>query len=99
MRAHDLALKFNPATFGTSGSYGLAPDVRPIAYAKIGSHAKAAGIATNVGTICSGRPPLPIFRKVVILPFLMGPDSRTHAANCCFSFWAGVMPPSPMLGR
>ena len=23
---------------------------------------------------------------VVILPFLMGPDSRIHAANCCFSF-------------
>jgi hypothetical protein len=22
----------------------------------------------------------------VILPFLMGPDRRTHAANCCFSF-------------
>ena len=23
---------------------------------------------------------------LVILPFLMGPDCRTHAANCCFSF-------------
>ena len=36
---------------------------------------------------------------LVILPFLMGLDSRTHAANFCFSFWAGVMPPIPMLGR
>jgi hypothetical protein len=39
----------------------------------------------------------------VIPPFLMGPDCRTHAANCCFSFmfsfWTGVIPPSPMLGR
>jgi hypothetical protein len=25
-------------------------------------------------------------RDMVIPPFLMGPDSRTHAANCCFIF-------------
>jgi hypothetical protein len=35
--------------------------------------------------------------KKVIPPFLMGSISRTHAA--IFSFIAGVIPPSPMLGR
>ncbi|WP_223426110.1 phage integrase SAM-like domain-containing protein [Tateyamaria pelophila] len=33
----------------------------------------------------------------VIPPFLMGCIRRTYAA--IFSFWAGVMPPMPMLGR
>jgi hypothetical protein len=37
--------------------------------------------------------------QMVILTFLVGPDSRIHAANCCFSFSAGVIPPSTMLGR
>ena len=34
---------------------------------------------------------------VVIPPFLTGRIGRIHAA--IFSFWAGVMPPMPMLGR
>ena len=34
---------------------------------------------------------------VVIPPFLTGCIRRIHAA--IFSFWAGVMPPMPMLGR
>ena len=34
---------------------------------------------------------------VVIPPFLVGWISRIYAA--LFSFWAGVMPPMPMLGR
>jgi hypothetical protein len=33
----------------------------------------------------------------VIPPFLVGVGRRIHAA--AFSFWAGVMPPMPMLGR
>ncbi len=33
----------------------------------------------------------------VIPPFLVGWISRIYAA--LFSFWAGVMPPMPMLGR
>jgi hypothetical protein len=33
----------------------------------------------------------------VIPPFLTGCIRRTYAA--IFSFWAGVMPPMPMLGR
>ena len=33
----------------------------------------------------------------VIPPFLAGCMRRIHAA--IFSFWAGVMPPMPMLGR
>lgn len=33
----------------------------------------------------------------VILPVLTGCRSRIQAA--IFSFWAGVMPPMPMLGR
>ncbi|WP_095689785.1 IS66 family insertion sequence element accessory protein TnpB [Sinorhizobium fredii] len=33
----------------------------------------------------------------VILPVLTGFDCRIHAA--IFSFWAGVTPPMPMLGR
>jgi len=33
----------------------------------------------------------------VIPPFLEGCIRRIHAA--IFSFWAGVMPPMPMLGR
>jgi adenosylmethionine-8-amino-7-oxononanoate aminotransferase len=43
------------------------------------------------------------YTQQVFPPFLMGPDRRTHADNCCFSFmfsfWAGVMLPSAMLGR
>jgi hypothetical protein len=39
----------------------------------------------------------------VIPPFLTGVNRRIHAAFCSFSFWfsfwAGVIPPSPMLGR
>ena len=39
----------------------------------------------------------------VIPPILEGVWGRTHAAICVcilrFSFWAGVMPPRPMLGR
>jgi transposase len=39
----------------------------------------------------------------VIPPFLFGFICRTHAAICiviCYvNFWAGVMPPRPMLGR
>lgn len=34
---------------------------------------------------------------LVIPPFLVGWISRIYAA--IFSFWAGVMPPMPMLGR
>ena len=33
----------------------------------------------------------------VIIPFLVGLQSRAYAA--CFSFMAGVIPPMPMLGR
>ena len=36
-------------------------------------------------------------RGMVIPPFLVGWISRIYAA--LFSFWAGVMPPMPMLGR
>ena len=33
-----------------------------------------------------------------ILPFLRGLDRRTHAANCCFSFWAGGYSAKPDVG-
>ncbi|WP_134682443.1 hypothetical protein [Paracoccus ravus] len=39
----------------------------------------------------------PILEDPVILPVLTGRRSRPQAA--IFSFWAGVMPPMPMLGR
>ena len=35
--------------------------------------------------------------QAVIIPFLVGLQSRAYAA--CFSFMAGVMPPIPMFGR
>ena len=41
-------------------------------------------------------PKLPAAAQV-IPPFLTGFARRIYAAN--FSFWAGVMPPMPMLGR
>lgn len=37
------------------------------------------------------------FRVPVIPPFLRGLGRRIYAA--IFSFWAGVIPPLPMLGR
>ncbi len=41
--------------------------------------------------------------RLVIPPKMQGFWCRAHAAICCFicrfSFWAGVMPPKPMLGR
>ena len=37
------------------------------------------------------------YGRVVIPPFLTGSEHRIHAAN--FSFWAGVIPPMPILGR
>jgi RHS repeat-associated protein len=35
----------------------------------------------------------------VIPPFLVGLAVRLHAACFIFSFWAGVIPPMPILGR
>jgi len=40
---------------------------------------------------------LKITESGVIIPFLMGYGRRTYAA--ILSFWAGVIPPMPILGR
>jgi RHS repeat-associated protein len=45
----------------------------------------SAGVLFNLGDPTTGQCPDFGF-YLVILPFLMGPDCRTHAAGCCFIF-------------